>query len=119
MESSILITIKKMLGLAEDYDVFDEEIKVHINSVFMYLNQLGVGPDTPYGITGASETWPQFTPTVDDANALKTYMYLRVKLIFDPPNTSFVLKALQEQITELEWRLNVQVDPKRTDSIEP
>ena len=110
MESSILTTIKKMLGLDKDYDVFDEEIKVHINSVFMYLNQLGVGPDTPYSITGESEKWLQFTPDVDDANALKTYMYLRIKLMFDPPNTSFVLKSIQDQITELEWRLNVQVD---------
>ena len=115
MESSILTTIKKMLGLDKDYDVFDEEIKVHINSVFMYLNQLGVGPDTPYSITGDSEMWPEFTPHVDDANALKTYMYRRVKVIFDPPNTSFVLKAIQDQITELEWRLNVQVDPQRTE----
>lgn len=119
MEPSILITIKKMLGLDQDYDVFDEEIKVHINSVFMYLNQLGVGPDTPFSITGDTETWPQFTPSGDNANALKTYMYLRVKLIFDPPNTSFVLKAIQDQITELEWRLNVQVDPKATEAIEP
>lgn len=110
MEPSILITIKKMLGLDKDYDVFDEEIKVHINSVFMYLNQLGVGPNTPYSITGESEKWPQLTPDVDDVNALKTYMYLRVKLAFDPPNTSFVLKAIQDQITELEWRLNVQAD---------
>ena len=112
MEPSILITIKKMLGLDKDYEVFDEEIKVHINSVFMYLNQLGVGPDAPYSITDDTETWPQFTANVNDANALKTYMYLRVKLIFDPPNTSFVLKAIQDQITELEWRLNVQVDPQ-------
>ena len=110
MEPSILITIKKMLGLDQDYDVFDEEIKVHINSVFMYLNQLGVGPDVPFSITGDTEIWPQFTPNGDNANALKTYMYLRVKLIFDPPNTSFVLKAIQDQITELEWRLTVQVD---------
>ena len=112
MESSILTTIKKMLGLDKDYDVFDEEIKVHINSVFMYLNQLGVGPDTPYSITGESEKWLQFTPDVEDTNALKTYMYLRVKLIFDPPNTSFVLKSILDQITELEWRLTVQVDAK-------
>lgn len=112
MESSILTTIKKMLGLDKDYAAFDEEIKVHINSVFMYLNQLGVGPDTPFSITGESETWTQFTPDVDDANALKTYMYLRIKLMFDPPNTSFVLKSIQDQITELEWRLTVQVDPK-------
>lgn len=112
MEPSILTTIKKMLGLDKDYAAFDEEIKVHINSVFMYLNQLGVGSDTPFSITGESETWPQFTPDVDDANALKTYMYLRIKLMFDPPNTSFVLKSIQDQITELEWRLTVQVDPK-------
>lgn len=112
MESSILTTIKKMLGLDKDYTAFDEEIKVHINSAFMYLNQLGVGPDTPYSITGESEQWLQFTPDVEDTNALKTYMYLRVKLIFDPPNTSFVLKSIQDQITELEWRLTVQVDPK-------
>ena len=112
MESSILTTIKKMLGLDKDYAAFDEEIKVHINSVFMYLNQLGVGPDTPYSITGESEKWLQFAPDVKDTNALKTYMYLRIKLMFDPPNTSFVLKSIQDQITELEWRLNVQVDPK-------
>ena len=112
MEPSILITIKKMLGLDQDYDVFDEEIKVHINSVFMYLNQLGVGPDTPFSITGDTEKWLQFAPDVEDTNALKTYMYLRVKLVFDPPNTSFVLKAIQDQITELEWRLNVQAEPQ-------
>ena len=110
MEESILVSIKKLLGLTSEYTAFDTDVIIHINSVFMILNQLGVGPDEPFRITGVSETWSDFTTTTD-VEAVKTYVYLKVRLIFDPPLSSAVKDAISSAIAELEWRLNVQVDP--------
>lgn len=111
MTESILNSIKKLLGITAEYEHFDPDITMHINSVFVILNQLGVGPDTPFSITGDSETWDQF---IDEAklNMVKSYMYLKVRLLFDPP-TGSVQDAIKNQIAELEWRLNVAVDPKK------
>lgn len=105
---SILLDIKKMLGLAPEYDAFDTDIIININSVFMVLNQLGVGPNKPYSINGSIETWSDFAPDIDNVMALKTYIYLRVKLLFDPPSSSFVIESINKQIAELEWRLKSQ-----------
>lgn len=111
IEDSILNTIKKMLGLESDYDAFDTEITVHINSVLMTLTQLGVGPVDGYIITDATSLWTDFLTDISKLAAVKTYMYLKVKLVFDPPTSSFVQDALTRQATEWEWRLATKVDP--------
>lgn len=107
---SILLSIKKMLGLDKDYDVFDPELIIHINSVFGTLHQLGVGPEEQFRISGDSETWFEFDTEGEQIDEVKTYVYLRVRLLFDPPSSSFVLSSFQEQLKELEWRLNVKAD---------
>jgi hypothetical protein len=107
MEASILLSTKKILGIAEDYTVFDLDIITHINSVFSTLTQLGVGPPEGFMIEDESALWEDFN-TTDDAqyNAVKSYVFLRVRLLFDPPTTSYLIAAFDEQIKELEWRLN-------------
>lgn len=106
----ILLSVKKMLGLDKDYDAFDPELIIHINSVFGTLHQLGVGPEDQFRITGDSEVWSDFTTNGEQTDEVKSYVYLRVRLLFDPPSSSFVLSSLQEQAKELEWRLNVKAD---------
>lgn len=108
---SILVSIKKMLGIDKDYDHFDPEIIIHINSVLMVLEQLGVGPEEGFFITGNDEVWSVFLGKhLKHIEAVKTYVYLKVRLIFDPPTTSFLIDAITRQITELEWRLNVKAE---------
>lgn len=106
MTDSILLTTKKALGLAEDYNVFDQDIIMHINSVFSNLATLGIGPEVGFEIEDETKTWNDFTSDVR-LNSVKSYTYLKVRLMFDPPTTSFVLNAIQEQLKELEWRMNV------------
>lgn len=108
---SILNTIKKMLGGPFLGDEFDVDLITNINAVFLILNQLGVGPDLPYFITGAGETWKDFLGE-DNIEMVKSYIFMKVKLIFDPPQSSSAQKSYEELIKEFEWRLNVQVDPK-------
>jgi hypothetical protein len=107
---SILDSIKAQLGIEKEYRHFDAQIITHINSVFMTLNQLGVGPDSPYYIEDELSTWYEFLNGRMDLNAVKTYMGLCVRLLFDPPTTSFVLDATQRAISELEWRLAAQAN---------
>ena len=107
MDDSILNSVKKILGIASDYDAFDTDIIIHINSVFSTLTQLGLGPNEGFMIEDASAVWEDFLLGDKRLNAIKTYVYLRVRVLFDPPTTGFVLAALQEQIKELEWRMNV------------
>jgi hypothetical protein len=109
MIESILDTIKTMLGIPSTDVAFDTDILIHINSAFMSLNQLGVGPEIVYSIEDKTPTWVDFLTDSVMYSAVKTYIYLKVRLAFDPPGTSFLLEAIQRQITELEWRLNVQV----------
>ena len=111
MNESILTSIKKMLGITEDYEHFDPDLIIHINSVFMLLNQLGVGPATPYFITSKHNTWSEFMSNTTDLEMVKSYMYLKVRLLFDPP-TGGVLDAINKSASEFEWRLNVAVDPE-------
>lgn len=111
MEDSILNTIKAMLGPDSSYDVFDTDIMIHINTAFSFLTQLGVGPSNGFKITGDSETWGQFLGEALDLESVKTYIYLKVKMLFDPPASSFVMKAMEDTCKEIEWRLNVAVDP--------
>lgn len=107
---SILTSIKKLLGITEEYTHFDGDITVHINTAFNTLTQLGVGPVEGYSIKDKNDKWTDF---VSDARleAIKTYVYLKVKLLFDPPLTSSVLQAYERQLDELVWRINVTVDP--------
>lgn len=108
---SILTSIKKLLGIAEGYTHFDDDIIIHINSVFSILNQLGVGPTKGFFIEDDSSTWLDFVSDDSVIQFVKTYVYLKVKLIFDPPQSSAVMEAMNRQISELEWRINVAVDP--------
>lgn len=110
VNSSILLSVKKMLGPSADYDVFDPELIIYINSVFGTLHQLGVGPEEKFVITGDSELWSDFTTEGEEIEEVKSYMYLRVRLLFDPPSSSFVLSSFKEQIKELEWRLQCKAE---------
>lgn len=109
---SILISIKKMLGITEEYEHFDADLIMHINSVFLILAQLGVGPDKGFSIKGKDENWADFIPEEKKLELVKSYMHLKVKLLFDPPMSSAVMEAMNRQISEFEWRLNVAVDPE-------
>ena len=117
MENSILTSTKKILGIAEDYTVWDLDIITHINSVFSDLTQLGVGPVNGFMIEDATATWDEFIGTDLNLNRVKTYMHLRVRLLFDPPATSYAITAMEEQVKQLEWRLNVQRES--TDWVDP
>lgn len=107
MSNSILTSTKKILGISAEYTEFDLDILTHINSVFSALTQLGIGPAEGFMIEDATETWDAFLESDINLNAVKTYMYLRVRLLFDPPTTSYTITAMNEQVKELEWRLNV------------
>lgn len=106
---SILTSVKKMLGITEEYTPFDPELIMFINSVFTTLKQLGVGPAEGYMIEDESNTWDEFVME-GDLEAVKSYVYLKVRLIFDPPMNSSVLSSFQEMTKELEWRMNVMVE---------
>lgn len=110
MEESILITIKKKLGLGKDYDAFDTDVITNINTSLMILGQLGVGPSTGFRITGANETWSDFINDRIDLEGVKDFIYMKARIVFDPPASSSALQALKEEVKELEFRLNVQVD---------
>ena len=112
---SILTSIKKMLGIEESYEQFDAEIIMHINSVFMTLLQLGVGPTEGFTIASKHATWSEFLPAGQQLEAVKTYMGQKVRLLFDPPTSSALLQAMERQVAEWEWRLNVAVDPAPTE----
>ena len=111
---SILVSVKKLLGLDASYTEFDTDIIIHINSVFSILQQLGVGPDNGFAITGDSETWSQYTNSKLEIRDVISYMYMRVKMLFDPPTNSSILNSYKDMINEFEWRLNVAVDPGDT-----
>lgn len=111
MEESILTSIKKMLGIVENYTHFDSDIIMHINSVFMILNQLGVGPLEGFIIEDDSAIWEDYVSDTTQLQAVKSYIYLKVRLLFDPPASSSVMESMNRMISELEWRLNVAVDP--------
>lgn len=107
MEQSILNSTKKILGVPEDYTVFDLDIITHINTAFSTLAQLGVGPSAGFMINDAEEEWTDFIVDDFQYNSVKSYVFLKVRQLFDPPQTSYLISATQKQIEELEWRLNV------------
>lgn len=106
METSILSSTKKILGVASTYTAFDLDILTHINATFSVLSQLGVGPVGGFAIEDASAQWEDFAVPADQLQVVKTYVFLKVRILFDPPNTSFLLNTMETQIKEYEWRLN-------------
>ena len=108
---SILTSIKKLLGIDEAYKHFDPDLIMHINSVFSILMQMGVGPANGFSITGDGEKWTDFTDELPKFSLVKSYMHLKVKLLFDPPLSSAVIESINRQISEFEWRLFVAADP--------
>lgn len=107
---SILTSIKKLLGITKDYDHFDPDIIMHINSVFMILTQMGVGPSEGFTIEDETATWFDFVADMTKIEAVKSYIYLKVKLMFDPPTSGIVTEAMNRMISELEFRLNVNAE---------
>lgn len=111
MADSILNSIKQVVGVMPDDDAFDIDIMMHINSVFSILQQIGVGPAEGYMIMDKSPTWEDYLGTGPTLNMVKSYMFVKVQLLFDPPATSFGLEAKNKLATEIEWRLQVAAEP--------
>ena len=108
---SILTSIKKLLGITAEYKQFDPDLIIHINSVFLILKQLGIGPEQGFSISGEYETWDQFLPEGStNFEAVKSYMHIKVKLLFDPPTSSAVMEAMNRMASEYEWRLNIEAE---------
>lgn len=108
---SILTSIKKLLGISEEYTHFDDDIIMHLNSVFMVLTQIGVGPPEGFIIEDDTTYWEDYISDATRLQAIKTYIYLKVKLMFDPSSLgSATLASYERQIQELEWRLNVMAE---------
>lgn len=112
ISESILTSIKKLLGIDENYTHFDADIVMHINSVFSILTQMGVGPANGFSISGKDETWSAFITNKPNIFSLvKSYVYMKVRLLFDPPLSSAAIESINRQIGEFEWRLFVAADP--------
>lgn len=107
---SILNSIKKLIGPSASYEIFEPDLIMHINTIFFTLCQLGV-TEEPFVISDGTETWDEFHADTD-LESVKTYVYLKTRMYFDPPTNSALISAINEQIKELEWRLNVAVDPE-------
>lgn len=107
MEHSILTSTKKVLGIDAAYTAFDLDIITHINAVFSTLHQMGLGPELGFEIEDATPVWTDFEADPVLVGHIRTYVYLKVRLIFDPPSTSFVLAAMEKQAGELEFRLSL------------
>ena len=108
--NSILTSVKKMLGIPAEYTYFDPDVIMHINSVFTILTQLGVGPEDGFSINDESAIWSDFIKDDKKLESVKSYVFLKVKSLFDPPTSSSVLEAANRMISEFEWRLNVTVE---------
>ena len=111
MEESILKTIKQLIGCPDDFEQFDLDLIVHINSAFATLTQLGVGPKEGYRITGADNEWSEFEDDVQKLSLIKDYVYIKTRLLFDPPTSGSLMDSLKEQLKEMEWRLYMLYDP--------
>lgn len=111
MEENILETIKKLLGVNSDYDSFDTDILININTAFSTLAQLGVNDSIEF-VADKDSVWSDYLTAGNNLELIKTYIYLKVKTVFDPPASSFVLDSIEKQIAELEWRINVAVETK-------
>jgi len=110
MEDSILKSTKKVLGLDEGYTHFDLDVLTHINTAFYTLHQMGIGPDEGFHVDDETATWSSYTLMAGSEPSIagvRTYIYLKVRMLFDPPQTSFLIASMEKQIAEHEWRLNV------------
>lgn len=112
---SILTSIKKLLGIDAEYDHFDADIIMHINSVFMILTQLGVGPEEGFTIMDEDAVWSDFIQDKKDIESVKSYMYLKVRLLFDPPLSSAVMESMNRMVNEFEWRLYIAADKTQSE----
>lgn len=117
MSESILTSTKKMLGLSDDYTAFDPDIIIHINSVISILHDLGIGPEEGYIVEDAEDTWEMYLGSTQNFALIRTYVYLRVRLFFDPPTTSYLISAMEDQLRELEWRISMRREA--TDWVSP
>lgn len=115
---SILISVKKLVGISQEDTSFDTDLIIHINSVFMILKQLGVGPKDGFSITSDLDTWNDFLADGSNLAAVKSYIYAKVRLLFDPPTIASVLESLKAQIVEFEWRLIVGKTHERLKTLE-
>ena len=115
---SILTSIKKLLGITEDYEHFDQDLIIHINSVLSVLTQLGVGPSEGFSIEDENATWNDFIPEDKRLSSIRSYVYMKVKLLFDPPLSSSVMESMNRMISEFEWRLNVAAEPTQSNEEE-
>lgn len=106
--SSILNDVKSYIGFTEDYDVFDRALMISINTRLMVLSQVGCGPDKPYAVTSSADAWEQAFPNMDEIQGVISYICIKTRLEFDPPQSSYVLTSLKEQASELEWRLGIR-----------
>lgn len=107
---SILTSIKKMLGITEEYEHFDTDIIIHINTAIATLTQLGIGPQQGFTVTDKDDIWSDFISDDPRLEMVKSFIYLKVKLLFDPPASSVVVDAIKQSIQELEWRLVVTAE---------
>ena len=111
MEESILKTIKQLVGCPDDFEQFDMDLTIHINSAFATLTQLGVGPKEGYRITGVDNVWNEFEDDPQKLSLIKDYVYIKTRLLFDPPTSGSLMDSLKEQLKEMEWRLYMLYDP--------
>lgn len=109
MEESILTSIKKLLGIPESYDAFDLDIIINVNTVFVILYELGIG-DSAFSISDSTAVWGDFLKDAKNLELVKTYVYLKVRLMFDPPTSTAAIQAIKDLISELEFRINILVD---------
>lgn len=117
MTESILTSIKKLLGIEESYEHFDADIIMHINSVLAILVQLGVGPSSGFTISGKEEIWSDFLgDNITNLEGVRTYVYMKVRLIFDPPTTAAAIDSMNRLVNEFEWRLNVAAETPTSES---
>jgi len=115
MNESILTSVKKLLGIVGDVRHFDTDIIIHINAVFSILNQMGVGPEEPFAISDDTAVWDDFLNGRKDIEMIKSYMYMKVRMMFDPP-TGAVMESMKNMIAEYEFRMYSQDNFKKEDN---
>lgn len=113
MNEKILVTLKRMLGLESDQNAFDTEITLIANGIFHDLYQMGVGTEEPFSIETGNETWNDFLENKTDLESVKPYVYLKIRVVFDPPTSATVMEAINKRISEFEWRMYAQEENKR------
>ena len=113
MDNSILTSTKIQLSIMPEDDSFDDELVLHINAAYSVLTQLGVGPEQGFAITGQNETWDDYVVDIVQASMAKQYVFLKVKMLFDPPTNSTVFNKMNEQAEQYEWRLRLQAEVKK------